>query len=181
MTRFQLILNRFLIGWGLFCAACVIVLGIAIAYQFGPGKVSTKTASKHDVRFVLNWCGLGEERAEEVLNSYISARSFTGDHIDTHAIRISHVELSELTQNSSGEGWFRGDKVPDVVDSALNFVGQWIPSEDFPWFPKQQELRSSKIYIYPWSIYFHGIQPAAVKLIFVRPEDNMVFYFGAKT
>ena len=181
MTRFQLFFNRFLIGWGLFSAACVIVLGSAIAYQFGPGQVSTKTASKYDVRFVLNWCGLGEERAEEVLHSYISARSLTGDHIDAHAIRISHVELSELIQNDSEGGWFRGDNVPKIVDSALKFVGQWIPSDDFPWFPQKQELRSSKIYIYPWSIYFHGIRPAAAKLIFVRPEDNMVFYFGAKT
>ncbi|HIP37931.1 MAG TPA: hypothetical protein EYG88_00790 [Desulfocapsa sulfexigens] len=74
--------------------ACAVVLGIAIAYQFGPGKVSTRTASKYDIRFVLNWCGLGEERAEEVLNSYISASSFGGDHIDAHAIRVSHVELS---------------------------------------------------------------------------------------
>lgn len=181
MRRIQLLITRFLIGWGLFCVACAIVLGIAIAYQFGPDKVSTRTASKYDVRYVLNWSGLGEERAEEVLNSYISASSFTGDHIDAHAILVSHVELSELTQHDSGMSWYRGDKVPVVVDAALKFIGQWNSSEDFPWFPKDRELRSAKIYIYPWSIYFHGTRPAAVKLIFVRPEDNMVFYFGVKS
>jgi len=181
MTRIRLIVNRFLIGWGMFCAGCAIVLGIAIAYQFGPGKVSTKTASNHDIRYVLNWCELGEERTEEVLNSYISASSFSGDHLETHAIRISHVATNELKKNETGSGWSRGDTVSGVLDDALGFVGQWIPSEDLSWFPAEQDLRSSEFYVFPWSIYYHGTRPTAVKLIFVRPKDNLVFYFSAKT
>ena len=180
MKRFQLIANRLLIAWGVLCAGLAIVAVVAIAYQFGPGKVSNRTASKHDVRHVLNWCKLGNERITEVLHSHLSASSFSGDHIEAHAIRISWIELGELTKNDSGAGWFRGDEVTGLLSDAMGFVEQWIPSEDIPWFLSQQELRSSEVYMYPWSIYYHGTQPTAVKLIFVKPEEKTVFYFAAK-
>ncbi len=180
MKRFQLIANRLLIGWGVVCAGLAIVFAIATAYQFGPGKVSNRIASKHDVRYVLNWCELGDERISEVLHSHLSASSFSGDHIEAHAIRITRIELSELTENDYGAGWFRGDKVTGVLSDALEFVEQWIPSEEIPWFLSQQELRSSEVYMYPWNIYYHGTQPTAVKLIFVKPKEKTVFYFAAK-
>ena len=180
MTRFQLIANRILIGWGLLCAGIAIVLVIATAYQFGPGKVSNRTASSHDVGHVMNWCELGSDRIEEVLHSYISASSFSGDHIEAHAIKITQIEESELKQNDSGEGWFRGDTLTGVPGDALKFVENWIPSEEIPWFMSKQELRSSDVYLYPWSIYYRGTRPIAVKLIFVKPKDKTVFYFAAK-
>lgn len=180
MNRFQLITNRFLIGWGVFCAGCAIVVAIAIAYQFGPGKVSTKTASKHDIRHVLNWCELGEERTEEVLHSYISASSFSGDSLEAHAIRVTHVEEMELKQDEHGGGWYRGDELAGVLGDALGFVGEWIPSEEIPWFPTEQKLRSSEFYLYPWSVYYHGTRPTAVKLIFIQPKEKTLFYFAAK-
>jgi hypothetical protein len=124
---------------------------------------------------------LGEERIAEVLHSFISASSFSGDHLEAHAIRVTKLEVSELRKNGFGGGWFRGDEVSGVLDDALKFVEAWIPTEEFSWFITKQELRSSDIYIYPWSIYYHGINPTAVKLIFVRPDDNTVFYFAAKS
>jgi len=180
MKRLQVIANRLLVGWGILCAGIAIVLGIAIVYQFGPGKVSNRTASEHDVQYVLNWCELGDERIAEVLHSYISASSFSGDHLEAHAIRVTEIDPSELTQNDSGAGWFRGDEVTGVLNDALEFVEQWIPSEEMPWFITEQELRSSDVYVYPWSIFYHGTRPTAVKLIFVRPKDKTVFYFAAK-
>jgi hypothetical protein len=43
------------------------ILGAWLAYQLGPGNRDTsESADKHDVRFVLNWCQLGDERIEEV-------------------------------------------------------------------------------------------------------------------
>jgi hypothetical protein len=181
MKRLQLFIYRFLIGWGILCAGIAIVLCIAIAYQFGPGKVSNRTASEHDVRYVLNWCELGDDRIAEVLHSHISAGSFSGDHLEAHAIRITTIELSELVKNDTGAGWFRGDEVTGVVNDALEFVEEWIPSEEIPWFITEEELRSSEVYVYPWSIFYHGTKPSAVKLIFVRPKDKTVFYFASKS
>jgi len=181
MSRLQIIATRFLIGWGILCAGIIMVLVIAIAYQYGPGKASNRTASAHDLRYVLNWCELGDERIDEVLHSHITAKSLTGDHIEAHAIRITEIDTSELKKSTSGTGWFRGDKAEGVVNDALEFVEQCIPSEDIPWFLSEYELRSTEVYIYPWSVYYHGIRTTAVKLIFVRPKDKVVFYFAAKT
>lgn len=179
MNRLQVIATRFFIGWGIFCAIIVVVL--AIAYQYGPGRASNRTASAHDIRYVLNWCELGYERIDEVLHSHITAKSLTGDHIEAHAIKITKIDVSELTNGSTGAGWFRVDDATGVIDDALEFVEQWIPSEDIPWFLSESELRSSEVYMYPWGIYYHGTRPTAVKLIFVRPKDKIVFYFAAKT
>jgi len=144
-------------------------------------KSSSVKASKDDVSFVLNWCRLGDDRFEEVINSYISGRSFTGDHLDAHAIRIVHVSPDELTLDGSGEGWHRCDQLKGVLIDALDFVGGWSSDDNIQWFPSKEELLSSSFYVYPWSIYCHGTRPTAVELIFVRPSDRMVFYIGSKT
>jgi hypothetical protein len=144
-----------------------------------PDKVDS--ASSQDVRFVLNWCELGDQRIEKVIHSHVSSRSFTGDYLDAYAIKISHVELAELTKQTDDlQGrWYRGDQLPKVLDDAVGFVGGW--QHELPWFPSEAELRSSEFYVYPWTIYLHGLHPTATELIFIRPSDKMVFYFGSKT
>lgn len=155
--------------------------GILIAYRMGPGNVEkTDFADKQDVRFVLNWCGLGDERIEKVIHSYRSARSFTGDHLDAYAIRISHVDVTELTRNQFGSGWYRGDQVEGVIKDALDYVAGWLHEDGISWFPKAGEIRSSDLYVYPQSIYCHGVRPSAVELIFIRPKDKMVFFISIK-
>ncbi len=182
MKKFWPIIKNILVGWGILCAIGTIALGGILIFQLGPGnKDSDKTASKHDVRHVLNWCNLGDGRIEEVLHSHVSARSFTGDHLDAHAIRISHVEEKELLKGEFGDGWSRGDQVSGVLSDALDFVEAWLPSQEIPWFLSEEEVRSSEVYVYPVSIYCHGTRPSAVELIFVRPKDRLVFFFGVKS
>jgi len=183
MNRAWRIFRGFLIVWGLITfVGFLIIAGVAF-YQTGPGnRPSNKTASKHDVRFVLNWCNLGEDRIVEVVHSYASARSFTGDHLDGHAIRISHVDPSELIFDAGrgGGGWYRGDALSGTAEQAVDFAESWLGSAEMPWFPTIDEIRSSKMFIYVWSVDMAGTKPNAAQLIFVRPEDKMVFYFDAK-
>ena len=171
-----------LLVWGGISLVGVVGVAAFLAYQLGPGnRDKTDSASTHDVRFVLNWCGLGDERTERVLHSHVSARSFTGDHLDAYAIKITKVEVAELeskTNDFSGR-WYRGDQLPQILDEAVKFVSGW--HHEIPWFPTEAELRSSEFYVYSWSIYCHGVTPSAAELIFVRPSDKMVFYFGGKT
>jgi hypothetical protein len=174
--------KKLLLAWGTICLAGTIGFSGFIAYQLGPGnKNSAEVASKQDVRYVLNWCNLGDERIDEVVHSYISSRSFTGDHLDAHAIRIAKIDISELNANEDGRGWFRGDQLPVVVDKGIEFVQMWLPSHEVPWFLDEKEIRSTEVFVYPWSIYFHGTRPTAAEIIFIRPKDKMVFFFGAKT
>ena len=172
----------FFIIWGLLSFAATALFVGFVMFKLGPGNQdTTKTASKSDVRFVLNWCNLGDNRIEEVVHSYRSSRSFTGDHLDADAIRISHVDATELTKDDFGSGWVRCDQADGVLKDAIEFVEGSLHEDSISWFPKADELNSSEMYVYSWSIYCHGTRPAAVKLIFVRPRDKMVFYFDAKT
>jgi len=172
----------FLIVWGILCFVGMVGIAGLIAYNLGPGnRSSDKTASPHDVRFVLNWCGLGDARTKEVIHSYRSSRSFTGDHLDAHAIRLTHVEASELKKDTFGTtGWTRCDEATGVLKDAVDFIVGWLPSDEIPWFPQSEELSSAEMYVYPWSIYCHGTRPTSAKLIFVRPKDRMVFYISTK-
>lgn len=156
------------------------IIAIATTAVFW-NRVKIDTATAHDVRFVLNGCELGEQRVEEVVHSHVSSRSFTGDHLDAYAIKISHVELAELTAKTDPVRgrWYRGDQLPEIVGDAVGFVGPWL--HELPWFPSELELRSSEFYVYPYSIDYHGVRPSAAELIFIRPSDRMVFYFGAKS
>lgn len=182
MKRLWPIAKCFLIAWGIFCFVGAVGIAAFAAYSLGPGnRSSSKTASPHDVRFVLNWCGLGDARTEEVIHSYRSSRSFTGDHLDADAIRISHVDENELKKDNFGSGWFRCDQATGVLNEALNFVVGWLHSDEIPWFLTADEIRSDQIYVYPWSIYCYGTRPTSVKLIFVRPRDKMIFYISCKT
>jgi len=160
------------------------VIGIAgfLAFQLSLGnRDKIDSASVNDVRFVLNWCELGEHRIESVLRSHVSSRSFTGDHLDAYAIKVSRLDITALrsTPGDVRTRWYRGDQLRAVLNDAVTFVGAW--HDRISWFPKEAELRSAEVYVYPFSIYVHGLTPTAVELIFVRPSDKMVFYFGAKT
>ena len=111
MEKLLPLLKRLLIAWGLVCVVGVLVIGGFIMYQIGPNyKDKINTASKQDVRFVLNWCQLGENRIEEVIHSYESAEGY----LDAYAIKISHVDSTELTQGKYGNGWFRCDHLDGV-------------------------------------------------------------------
>ena len=180
--RIRLVGKWLFLVWGGFSLVCAIGLGGFLAYQVTYGnRDKIDTATNHDIRFVLNLCELGEKRIVKVVHSYISSRSLTGDHLDAYAIQISHVELAELTQVKPvfNSGWYRGDQLPEMVKRSVDFVGGW--HHEIPWFPTQSELESSEIYVYHLSAYFRGSRPTAVELIFVRPRDRMVFYFGGKS
>jgi len=168
--------------WGAVSLAAVIGMACIAGYSLGPGnREKIEKASPPDVRFVLNRCQLGDKRIEKVVHSYESARSFTGDHLDAYEIQISHLETEGLTSNMSNPSgcWYRGDQLPKILDDTMRSVGAFVG--EIPWFPNEAELRSEKMYVFPTSIYCHGISPSAADLIFVRPSDKMIFYISFKT
>jgi hypothetical protein len=136
-------------------------------------------AKRDDVRFVLNWCRLGDQRIEQVLHSYVSAQDITGDHSDAYAIKINKLEISELTEAGASidGGWYRGDKASPLLREAVGLAsgigGQWFPSAN--------EILTERYYIWVWDISLHGLYPSAARIIYVRPEDKMVFYAEIKT
>ncbi len=165
--------------WGLISLLIIAYFGGRYLYFSRPSLQSNITKpKKNKVSFVLNWCNLGDERIEEVLESYTSAKALTGDHLDAYSIRISHVTIDELTKNNSSRKWYRGDELPKVVDEAIKFIGN--TQSTISWFPSEDRIRTSEYYIYPWSIGFHSIMPTSTKLIIIQPAEKTVFYISSK-
>lgn len=182
MKKLSIIAKWFLIVWGALSFIGVLIIGGFFAYQFTIGnRDKINTASNQDVSFIFNWSNLGTDRIDKVINSHISARSFTGDHLDAYAIKVKHISIEELTaKNDQTNGkWYRGDQLPKVPSDAVSFVGPWL--HEIPWFLGEAELRSGEIYVYLCSIHYYGINPSAAEIIFVRPKDKMVFFFNGKT
>ncbi|AUC79264.1 hypothetical protein CW736_07655 [Nonlabens sp. MB-3u-79] len=160
---------------GISLIGIILILGyLAYSTTIGNKTVENK-ATKSDVRFVLNWCRLGDERIEKVTNSYESGRSFTGDFLDAYAIDISKVTREELKNK---KGFYRLDSLPKVLKDAVEMTSGW--EHEIPWFPKLEDLKKEEVYVYPWSIYCNGVTPTGAELIYVVPKNKKVYYIGTK-
>jgi hypothetical protein len=170
--------QRLLIIWGGISLAVLIVFVSYLAYALTLGnKASNDKATNSDVRFVLNWCELGDNRIEKVIKSYTSARSLTGDHLDAYSIKISHVDTSELSQIRNGVSrWYRCDTIPSILNDAISFTCNW--PEEIQWFPKMEKLKSKEYYVYPVSIYCNGLHPSGAQLIFLNPNEKVIYFIS---
>ena len=90
------------------------------------------------------------------------------------------VALEELKKDEYGSGWFRCDQAEGVLKESIDYLGGWLDDQNISWFPRLDEIKSEEFYVYPWSIYFHGIRPTAVELVFLRPKDKMLYYISTK-
>jgi hypothetical protein len=174
-------LVRSLFVWGAISLIGVLALAGLIGFNVwsSSGQANDRATFK-DVRFVLNWCELGDKRFVRLVHSHVSARSMGGDHLDAYAINISQVSPSELLPTDYG-GWHRGDQLPKVMEDAVAFAGGFGTSGEIPWFPTETDIRGETYYVYLERSEYHGTQVSAIDLIFIRPSDNMVFYIGLKT
>ena len=170
--------QRGLIIWGAISLIMIVSLGSYLIYSLTFGnKASVNTARKSDIRFVLNWCELGDDRIERVVNSYSSPTSFTGDHLDAYSIKISAVDTSELKYLKNGVGnWYRCDHIPLILSDAISYTCNW-PGE-LKWFPKIEELKSAEFYVYPVNIYCNGLHPSGAQLIFLNPKEKVIYFIS---
>jgi len=180
-ARFVRLTKRILIIWGAFSFVVTIGIFALFVYQTSFGnRTKENTLSTKDVRFVLGRCGLEQKQVESIIHSYVSSRSFSGDHLDAYAIKISNVVDAELQPlaNARSLKWYRGDSLPELLNEAIKSVS--TSRQEIPWFPTEAELRTSDFYVYPWMIRYSGLDPSAATLIFVRPSDRILFYFDFK-
>lgn len=185
-SKLRSILKWFFLIWGVLSfVLLVLATGLFLFRLSNIGGVSAPKvglATAEDVRFVLNWCRLGDARTEKVVNSYVSPRSFTGDHVDAYAIKVRNLTLTDLSvaESSSDGGWVRCDQLDPISREAVR-LATGMSSSEVPWFPNAQELESPRYYLWIWSISIHGRSPIAAQLIFARPDDSMIFYSSVKT
>jgi len=157
----------------------IIITSVFLSYTYFFGNKNVKDkASTSDVRFVLNWCNLGDSRIKKVLHSYESSRSLTGDHLDAYAIEISNISIDELIKadSSNFDKWYRGDQLPPILNDAISLADSW--QNEVSWFPTGARIRTSDFYVYPWTIYYHGLTPNSADIIIVEPKKKIVYYIS---
>ena len=183
MIRIPNIIKNVFAIWGAVSFLAILLIGGYVGYKIGPGNTDrTNKATAKDVRFVLNWCELGEKRFKNIIHSFESSRSLTGDHYNAYELRISHVDLGVLKKTDDmSTQWIRGDKVSPVLKDAISLVSTFRNDQTKKWFPATQELLSKKFYVYAWRTVLHGAQTTSAQLIFIRPADDTVFYASVKT
>jgi hypothetical protein len=168
--RFSSAVRNVLAAWGAVSLLVVAAAAAFAAYSFVANKPRHDRATKRDVRFVLNWPGLGDDRIETVVRSYESAVHFTGDHFTAYAIRVTSLSASEL---SAEKRWVRGDRADALMREAVQFVTE--AGHEAPWFPSAGELLTDKYSIWRERVEV-GERVSAASLIFARPSDRMLFY-----
>jgi hypothetical protein len=178
-SRFLAIARLALLIWGAVSFVGVLVL---VGMLVWPGnQLEVDRAAPKDVHFVLNGCGLGEERVEKVLHSHVSGRSITGDHLEAYAIRVTRLDGAELLTKGEGDplrSWFRGDRLPPMLAEAMH--DPTASAGEIPWFPSEAELRSTEVYVSPRRFLYHGMRLDGVDFIVARPADRTIFYFSSK-
>ncbi len=185
-SKLRSIIKWFFLVWGVLSLALLLFTAGNFLFRFsdigGVSEPEVGVATAHDVRFVLNWCKIGDARTEKVVNSYVSPRSFTGDHLDAYAIKVRNLSPTDLPapQHDSDGGWVRCDQLDPVSREAVQLATGFSSSE-ISWFPNDEELTSSRYFLWVWSINIHGRRPTGAKLIFACPDDSMLFYVSVKT
>ena len=183
MIKISTIFKWAFLVWGTVSLIGLLVCLSILAYNLGPGNSDkTEQASESDVRFVLNWCRIGDTRTEKVLHSYESARSFTGDHLDAYVIKVKDLKISDLKEADSNfdGGWIRGDRLEPIILEAVQLVSGFTTSDKLDWFPDGSALSSEKYYIWVWSVGLQGRRPGSAKIIFANPESGIIYYASVK-
>jgi hypothetical protein len=159
--------------WGAASAIAVLALVGVFAYGQIP---KTDTATRNDVRFMLNWPGLGEDRLEGVVHSYVSNSGPLGDHFYAYAVRLRSLTEADLAAPVRNEpaGWIRGDRVDVLLRNAVEFAAV---HGEAPWLPTAEQLLTAEYYVWVWRIEVRGNnRVAAADVMFARPSDRMMFY-----
>jgi hypothetical protein len=158
--------------WGAVSLFGVVTLLATMAYPFVlGGKSRDDRATRNDVRYVLNWSGLGEKRFDTVVRSHESPVYFNGDHFTAYAIRVKSLSEAELT--SAAEKWTRGDRLDAVLKEAVEAIS--ASGDEAPWFPKSDQILTDDFYVLMWLVELRP-RVTAAQLIMARPSDRMIFY-----
>ncbi|HTO53926.1 MAG TPA: hypothetical protein VMR50_11115 [Myxococcota bacterium] len=177
-------LRRLLMVWGVVSLVGALAGGLWFAQTLHLlwNREAVDALSVREARAALESCNLGGDRLEAIVHSYVSARSPTGDYLDAYALRVTELDSAQLALKPPNVWveWRPGDQLPPILDAAVRFAGGFLDDRHLSWFPREAELRSADVRVYPVSVAFRGDGPTSAVLIFAVPKERMVFYLAAK-
>jgi hypothetical protein len=177
MKRLLVILKRGLMIWGAVSLIGIIIFYVTLAYQMSTRKTKIVESDDQDVRFVLECFGRSHDQPMKLAHSYKAPATWSGDYMKAFAMKIAHIEESEIIQRHDV---IRGDTLTPIIRSSVEFVTDFTDRDELRWFPTREQILSNACYVYPVRIVLYGTRPDAVHIIVIRPSDQMVFYACVK-
>lgn len=112
-----------------------------------------------------------------MLQSYNLSGSWTGDSGKGFSARLRGLDDMQL---SALPGMVRGDGLSLELESATEFVSDSLGAGELDWFPRYEDILSSSYFVYPLAMDSEGGYVDSARLLFMRPEDGMLFYAWVK-
>jgi hypothetical protein len=136
----------------------------------------TNAADKKDAEFVLNWGGISTNQSYKVIQSYVSARNLTGDHLDFYCIELQKFEVAE----TSTDQWKNGPEADPLLAEALQLAPE-DAHQHGACFPTTDQANSRNMKIMFWSVTAHGRYPTAADILLYDTDSRKLYYVGFKT
>jgi hypothetical protein len=178
LEKVAMIIKRGLMRWGTISHLGIIVVYASVAYQIGTRNTRTVEAEDQDVRYIIDWFGLNSGQQLGIERSFNPTGSWAGDYRKAFAIRMAHLDTEDALHN---DGVSRGDELTPIPRNAAEFAISFTCEGPLSWFPRREPILSSAFYVYPVRMNIAGMYPDSVQMMFIRPDDNRVFFIAVKT
>jgi len=113
----------------------------------------------------------------EMLDNHLLDGSFAGDVEKAFSARVTGMDTELLWQQA---GVVRGDRLDEELIAAIEFLEIMLDTGYVDWFPAVTEIQRDSYYVYPINIVMQGSVPDSVRLIVMRPFDDMAFFAYVK-
>jgi hypothetical protein len=176
------ILKIILIGWGI--VSLVVVLVVAAVVFIGLVRSSGNRsgfASPRDVLFVLNWGQIPTEQKYQVLHSYQSSTSFTGDHCEAYAISIERFpdSLLQSAENIPAR-WSISPPTNSVFVEAVRGACVNVVSDRQEWFPSADDLLSNRFFLSFWRVVLTPPSVQSAQILAYDRTNHTLYYVSFK-
>lgn len=151
---------------------------LIVALMFGLRE--PKSLDQTDPDFIAMQ-GFFRNTPTTMIESHLLEGSFVDDVEKAFSAQITGMDTELLWQQA---GVIRGDRLDAELVSAIEFLDIMIDSGYVEWFPSVEEIQRDSHYVYPINITMQGAgsgtTPESVRLIIMRPFDDMAFFAYVK-
>jgi hypothetical protein len=164
------------IGLEVIGALSLVALGVAAWVVHGDMSERINIGKRNDALFVLNWGGIPTDQDFQIIASYRSPRSFTGDHLDYFCIQLSKFQVADQEKDE----WHDGPEQNPLLAKALEF-GINDARQHSNCFPAAEDANSAAMKIMFWEVVLHGREPTAADIILYDSRNKKLYYVSYKT
>jgi hypothetical protein len=138
--------------------------------QIRPGEMEADHPDIGMVASVLSGASL------ELTDSFQMSGNWSGDIDRGFAARVADFDWQSLSRVNA----YRGDQLPGNLASATEFAVNNLGQGRQSWFPSAAEIMTERYFVYGLNIEPGDHHADSAQMLFLRPEDGMVFYSWVK-